>query len=205
MSSISFQDSRTHLSLLVRLCDEQRRDDAWAVFAEKYGSLIYRWCVHWGADPTDAEDITQETLLAVYLRILRYEHGGRHSFRAWLRRIAKRVWVKVLERSMRGTAPGSKRSTQTVSLRNLVTLSARDDLLHRFDDLAREEIRDTVFRRVKNRVAEKTWMAYYLNDHDKLSGETIAAQLGMTIGAVHVSAHRVRKLIREELAILDPF
>jgi len=27
----------------------------------------------------------------------------------------------------------------------------------------------------------------------------------MTAGAVHVSAHRVRKLIREELAIVDPF
>lgn len=205
MSSISSLDSRTHLSLLVRLCDEQRRDEAWAIFAEKYGSLIYRWCLHWGADPTDAEDITQETLLAVYLRIVRYEHDGRHSFRAWLRRIAKRVWVKVLERSIRGKAPGSRRPEQTVSLRKLISLRARDDLLHRFDDLAREEIRDIVFRRVKHRVAEKTWLAYYLNDHDKLSGDEIASQLGMTIGAVHVSAHRVRKLIREELAILDPF
>ena len=44
-----------------------------------------------------------------------------------------------------------------------------------------------------------------MNDHEKQSGEEIAEKLGMTVGAVHVSAHRVRKMIREELAIIDPF
>lgn len=205
MSSISSLDSRTHLSLLVLLCDDNNRDRAWAVFADKYGGLIYRWCRHWGASQSDAEDITQETLLAVYLRIMRYEHGGRYSFRAWLRKIAKRVWIKILERSIRNKALGSDQSMDAASIEQLISLSARDDLLHRFDDLARDEIRDLVFQRVKSRVAENTWMAYYLNDHEKLSGEEIAAKLGMSVGAVHVSAHRVRKLIREELAVVDPF
>jgi RNA polymerase sigma factor (sigma-70 family) len=205
MSSISYLDSRTHLSLLVKLRDEGLRDQAWGVFADKYGGLIYRWCRHWGADHTDAEDITQETLLAVYLRIMRYEHGGRYSFRAWLRKIAKRVWIKILERSLRNKALGSGQPVENEAIQKLISLSARDDLLHRFDDMARDEIRDLVFQRVKSRVAENTWMAYFFNDHEKLSGEEIAARLGMTVGAVHVSAHRVRKLIREELAIVDPF
>ena len=198
-------DSRTHVSLLVRLSDETRRDEAWSVFAEKYGGLIYRWCRHWGADASDAEDITQETLLAVYLRIIRYEHGGRYSFRAWLRKIAKRVWIKVLERSIRNKALGSGQSVENEAIWKLASSGARDDLLHRFDDMAREEIRDLVFHRVKSRVAENTWNAYFLNDHEKLSGEEISNRLGMSIGSVHVSAHRVRKLIREELAQLDPF
>lgn len=208
MSSISSSpslDSRTHLSLLVRLCDNSRRDEAWDVFANKYGGQIYRWCRHWGAEPADAEDITQETLLAVYLRIVRYEHGGRYSFRAWLRKIAKRVWIKVLERSVRNKALGAGQSVENESIQKLVSTKARDDLLHRFDDMAREEIRDLVFNRVKSRVAENTWNAYLMNDHEKQSGEEIAEKLGMTVGAVHVSAHRVRKMIREELAIIDPF
>lgn len=198
-------DSRTNISLLGHLCDETRRDQAWAIFADKYGRLIFRWCRHWGAEEADAEDITQETLLAVYLRIVRYEHGGRYSFRAWLRKIAKRVWIKILERSIRNKALGAGQSVESEQIQNLVTSIARDDLLHRFDDMAREEIRDLVFQRVKSRVAENTWNAYYLNDHEKLSGEEISEKLAMSVGAVHVSAHRVRKMIREELAILDPF
>jgi len=71
MSSISYLDSRTHPSLLAKLRDEGLRDQARGVFADKNGGLIYRWCRHRGADHTDAEDITQETLLAVYLRIMR--------------------------------------------------------------------------------------------------------------------------------------
>lgn len=208
MSSFSSSpslDSRTHLSLLVHLCDDKRRNEAWPVFAKKYGGQIYRWCRHWGAEPADAEDITQETLLAVYLRIVRYEHGGRYSFRAWLRKIAKRVWINVLERSIRNKALGAGQSVENESIQKLISTKARDDLLHRFDDIAREEIRDLVFNRVKSRVAENTWKAYLMNDHEKQSGEEIAEKLGMTVGAVHVSAHRVRKMIREELAIVDPF
>ena len=94
-------DSSTRLSFLANLSDSQSRMEVWPLFVESYGKAIYHWSTKWGASAADAEDIVQQTLLTVFLKIEKFEHGGRFTFRAWLRQIARYTWMNIFEKAAR--------------------------------------------------------------------------------------------------------
>lgn len=197
-------DSSTKLSLLAKLADAQSRVDVWPTFVETYGKAIYTWCLKWGASVEDAEDIVQQTLLTVFLKLELFKHGGRYTFRGWLRQIARHTWLKIIEKTSRAKIVDSEEIERLSSIKSLKTAGARDDLINVFDRLACDEIRDMAFSRVRERVSEQTWAAYILNDHDQLPGVETAARLGITVGAVRLSAYRVRLMLNDELVRIDP-
>jgi RNA polymerase sigma factor (sigma-70 family) len=200
----TFNDSNTKLSLLAKLVDTDSRSDVWPTFVEIYGKAIYDWCLKWGASSEDAEDIVQQTLMTVFLKLELFKHGGHHTFRGWLRQIARHTWLKIVEKTARATFVDIGEMERLTSIKLLKTVGARDDLIHVFDKLACEEIRDMAFSKVRERVSEQTWQAYLMSDHDHISGVEIAERLGITIGAVRLSAYRVRLILNEELAKIDP-
>ena len=51
-------DLSTHASLLVRAAT--RQIGAWERLVSLYAPLVYRWCRHWGLQPSDAENVGQE-------------------------------------------------------------------------------------------------------------------------------------------------
>jgi RNA polymerase sigma-70 factor (ECF subfamily) len=197
-------NSSTKLSLLAKLADDKGREDVWPTFVEKYGKAIYAWCLKWGASSEDAEDIVQQTLLTVFLKLEHFKHGGRYTFRGWLRQIARHTWLKIIEKSAKATVVDTDEMERLTSIKLLKTIGARDDLISSFDQLACEEIRDMAFSKVRERVSAQTWQAYIMSDHDQSPGIEIASRLGMTIGAVRLSAYRVRLMLNDELARIDP-
>lgn len=200
----TLDDSDTNLSLLVKLQENPSHEEIWPVFVDKYGKVIYSWCLRWGTSKEDAEDILQQTLLLVFLKVDLFKHGGRFSFRAWLRQIAKFTWLKIVEKTKR-TKPLEFCQLKTLStLHVLKSGNARTDLLQEFDQLACAEIRSLAFERVKQRVSDVTWQAFLLSNHDKVPGKVIAEQLGISLGAVRVAAFRVRSMLNQELAAIDP-
>ena len=39
--------------------------DAWKTFVESYAPIVYRYCVVWGLQHSDAADVTQDVLMKV--------------------------------------------------------------------------------------------------------------------------------------------
>lgn len=199
-----FLNSDTRSSFLAKLKDGSSQEDLWPVFVDKYGKAIFAWCRRWGASSEDAEDILQMTLLQVFLKVERFEHGGRYTFRAWLRQIARNLWLKVVERSSRTRILDDGQIERLATMKLLKSHEARQDLLSQFDQIACDEIRCLAFERVRQRVNEVTWQAYVLNDHERMAGKEIAEKLGVTLGAVRVASFRVRNMLTEELTAIDP-
>lgn len=197
-------NSSTKLSLLAKLADAKGREDVWPTFVEKYGNAIYAWCRKWGASSEDAEDIVQQTLLTVFLKLEHFKHGGRYTFRGWLRQIARHTWLKIIEKTAKASVVDTDEIERLTSIRMLRTVGARDDFINAFDQLACEEIRDMAFSKVRERVSEQTWQAYIMSDHDQSPGVEIAKLLGLSVGAVRLSAYRVRLMLNDELARIDP-
>ena len=52
----------TNTSLLIRVAMLPPDRDAWKQFTDRYGPCILKWCLAWGAQDADAEDITQTVL-----------------------------------------------------------------------------------------------------------------------------------------------
>lgn len=196
-------DSQTSLTFLAKLRDARSTDEVWPHFVESYGKLIYDWALKWGASPADAEDIVQQTLLTVYLKVNQFRREGRFTFRSWIRQIARYTWMNVFQKASRTELLPVDQIDRIVSLNKLKTSAARADLISCFDELACTEIRDLAFSKVQKRVSEQTWTIFILFEHDGLSGLEIAEKLGISHGSVRLAAFRVRQMLNEEVARID--
>jgi RNA polymerase sigma-70 factor (ECF subfamily) len=191
--------SATSPSLLARV----QADDAtaWDRLVALYAPLVLHWCRRCDLQETDAADVFQEVFQAVATHISRFrkEKVG-DTFRGWLRTITRH---KVHDHFRRlGREPGGVGGTD--AQRRLAQLpaaptpeedSAADaqaerDLFHRGLDLIRAEF------------AERTWQAFWRTAVDGQSAGDVAAELGMSPGAVRVAKCRVLQRLREELGDL---
>lgn len=202
MSTASRFDTKP--SLIPKLRDSSCREEVWPDFVERYGSLVYDWCLRWGAPPQEAEDIVQQTLLSVFLHVDSFEKEGPGAFRAWMRRISRNVWLRIVEKSLRQRQVLTEIAESFPDTRSLRSALAREDLLRKFDEVACEEIRSLAFERVRLRVSSTTWEAFLLCDHDRVPGKIVAERLGISLKAVHLAAIRVRNMLAEELSRIDP-
>ncbi len=77
----------THATLLARLRDGEDRA-AWQEFCDRYGELIQGFARRRGLQPSDCDDVVQETLLALTKSMPKFHYEpGKGSFRSYLKTI----------------------------------------------------------------------------------------------------------------------
>src|SRR5438046_2121510 len=85
-------DTGTSVTLLERLRHEPRDADAWDQFVRHYRPLICGWCRAWGLQRADAEDVAQDVLAKLTVRLRHFRYDRSRSFRAWLKTVTRRAW-----------------------------------------------------------------------------------------------------------------
>jgi RNA polymerase sigma-70 factor (ECF subfamily) len=192
-------DPRTSATLLARLGDPAVDPQAWAEFVRRYGPLVYRWCLHWRLQEADAQDVTQDVLARLVVRLRDFRYDPSRSFRAYLRTVAGYAWRDLLEgRRKAGIATGD-----TAHVEMLAAVEAREDLARRLDEEFDRELLEHASERVRARVEPSTWEAFRLTAIEGLSGAEAAGRLGLGIYAVFKARSRVQKLLQQEVAELE--
>lgn len=192
-------DSSTNFSLIESLAQGNPASDSWPIFVTKYGRLIYRWCLHWKATPEEAEDVIQETLIAVYRRLETFQHLEKSKFRSWLKTIAYHIWLDFFQASEKARGQITGNPPIPYSYQMLGSIEARDDLMKFFDEMATREILELACKRVKACVEDHHWQCFELSYLKHLPGKQIGQKLQISEGAVFTAISRVRKLIRDEV------
>lgn len=197
-------DSLTHLSLLERLGDADRRQEAWSEFLDRYIKMILGWCRFWGVSDADAEEVLQETVLAVYRGFQGFDRQGPGSFRAWLKTVARNNWTRVAQCRRRdlGKDAGSLSDAELSS--RIENQEARDHLFQLFEEWATREILDLAMSRVRSRVESSSWRVFEMLTFENRSVEETAEALKTSSRNVYLIIFRIRKMIAAEMAILDP-
>ncbi len=188
----------TSVSLLARLRREEVDQQAWEELVRRYGPLIRRWCLHWKLQEADAQDIAQNVLARLVVKLREFDYDPARSFRAYLKTLTNYAWCDLLE-SRRRAGAGTGGST-CVEL--LHTVEARADLLRRLDDEFDRELLDEAAARVRARVEPHTWECFRLTALEGLSGADAADKLGRTLYTVFKAKNKVQKMLREEVARL---
>jgi RNA polymerase sigma-70 factor (ECF subfamily) len=161
--------------------------------------MVYRWCSRWGLQEADAQDVTQDVLTRLVVRLRDFRYDPSRSFRAYLRTVAGYAWRDLLDdRRRREVGRGD-----TTHVELLDKVEARDDLAHRLDEEFDRELLDRATERVRDRVESQTWEAFRLTAIEGLSGVEAAARLGMGMFAVFKARERVQKMLRGEVAALE--
>jgi RNA polymerase sigma factor (sigma-70 family) len=78
------RDADTSMTLLERLQKNPGDPQAWNLFVERYLPRIKSWCLTWGLQASDAEDVTQEVLVKLFAAMSKFQYDPARSFRAWL-------------------------------------------------------------------------------------------------------------------------
>jgi RNA polymerase sigma-70 factor (ECF subfamily) len=157
--------------------------------ANEHKDAIYRQMLRVCGNREDAEDVLIEALLKAYCSMDQLRDSA--SFRAWLAQIARRVCWQLKEHQ---------------ALLPLLQLSELEagGLDLRDQAAAPEEIAAAAQMRqlLRSAVAElkpEFRAVYELRDIDEVSGEEVAARLGISLRAMKSRLHRARSLLRERM------
>jgi len=193
-------DSGTRVTLLGRLRATPNDPAAWSEFVEWYGRKIYGWCRAWGLQEADAQDVTQEVFVNLSVRIQDFRYDPQGSFRAWLKTVTHHAWQDYLAKQRK---PG-RGSGSDSALYRLAAIEARDDLERWLAVAADQELLKEAAARVRLRVEPRTWDAFHMLAVEERSGAEVAELLGMKVATVFVARSKVQRMLREELARLEP-
>src|SRR5436190_9379811 len=155
---MSDADSATNPTLLGRLRRSPTDQAAWEAFVRRYGRKVYQWCRYWGVQEADAEDVTQTVLLEVARQMRTFEYDASGSFRAWLKTVAHRAWIKLVEARQR---PGTGTGDSAVAAALLTTPSG-EDLARQFEEECQREFLEHAMSLVRLRVPAHVWEAFHL-------------------------------------------
>jgi len=77
---------------------QQGEQEAFEILFKRYYLKIYRYILGYVRNHHDAEDITQNVFLAVYIALPRFHPEGEHSFERWITRIATNAVINFLKK-----------------------------------------------------------------------------------------------------------
>jgi RNA polymerase sigma-70 factor (ECF subfamily) len=184
----------TPIGLIVRV--QSGDETAWADFAARCSDILKLWCVRWGLQQADADDIGQDTLLLILANIHEFRRRGTGSFRSWVRTIAWRCWCDAIAKTERSLSPERINLFQRPA-------EARQSLEEHFDQLFLHQLLEQAMATVRCRVQEATWEAFRLTALEGLRAETVAAITGLQVSAVYSARCRVQRLITGEFRRLS--
>jgi len=177
----------TSLSLLERL-GRPTDQSAWRRFVELYTPLLLAYGRRLGLSADDAADLAQEVLVHMVGRLADFAHDGRRSFRAWLKVVARNCW---LNRRDRHRACRLDAVPEPAVADDAEAVIERD-YLH---SVARRAL-----RLMQTDFEPATWRACWETAVEGRPAAEVAAELGLTAGAVYVARSRVLARLRQELA-----
>jgi RNA polymerase sigma factor (sigma-70 family) len=195
----------TRKSLLSRL---KNWDDnaSWRDFFDTYWKLIYGVALKAGLTHTEAQDVVQETILGVAKSIGQFKYDpAACSFKSWLMQVTRHRIANQFERRKRHPLPTETpldHASETPLLER-VPDPAASALEAIWDEEWEKNLMDAAIRKVKHRVPIEQYQMFDFYVLKKWPVSKVAKTLGVTIGHVYVAKHRVSRLVKKEVELLE--
>jgi RNA polymerase sigma factor (sigma-70 family) len=195
----------TRHSLLRRLKDWGDQA-SWEDFFNSYWRLIYGVAIQAGLTDAEAQDVVQETVIAVAKNIKDFKVGSEHgSFKAWLLKLTRwRItdqfrkrprFASPVERASEGTAhtATTDRIADPASL-NLEAAWNRD---------WEQNLMQVATERVQQQVDAAQFQMFHLHAIRQWPAQKVARKLNVKIGKVYFAKYRITRLIKKEVKRLE--
>ena len=203
---VAEKDSHATRSSLVRRLHDWRDDGGWQDFFDTYWKLIYSVAIKAGLSDVEAQDVVQETVVAVakQMRVGGYDRT-KCSFKTWLNTITRR---RIIDHFRKRTAP-------KVPLPPSPDDTSRDDSLASLPDPAAAEIDsvwdsewqknllDAAIERAKQHVTPKQFQIFDLSVLREVSTAEVSKLLKVNAAQIYLARHRVGALVKKEVKRLE--
>jgi RNA polymerase sigma-70 factor (ECF subfamily) len=185
----------TSASLLERL---RRPDDheAWGRFVRLYTPLLYYWLRRAGLQEHDAGDVVQDVLLHLVQKFPEFQYDCTRRFRSWLRTVTLNKPRDRRKRRAPALLGSDDRAVNGEAVPDEVALFAEDEY--------RRHLTAQALELMQAEFAPATWRACWAHAVEGRPAAEVAAELGLTPGAVYAARFRVLSRLRRELdGLLD--
>ncbi len=187
----------THISLLCEL-GKSGRDESWTVFHARYRGVIFGWCLRRGLSPDDAEDLTQDALLKLFQQLPQYRHDpARGQFRSWLKTVVNNALTDFWRRQQRRPERGAGGAALAEREGGIASPEAAAELSSAIEDQA-QTIAAEVLERVRAKVKETTWQAFYRMMIEQRPAAEVAAELKLSVATVYKANYRIKQMLLQE-------
>ena len=192
----------TRQSLLIRLKNWEDQK-SWREFFETYWRLIYGRAINAGLTDAEAQDVVQETFIAVAKSLPSFKYKEKHgSFKSWLLHLTRwRIADQLRQREEENRAAYCAKATQAQD-----TEPAADPASYEFEAIWDEEweecLREAAFERVKGKVNPKMYQIFDAHILQDWPLEKVMQVFEVSRGYVYLTKHRVGRLIKKSIAHL---
>ncbi len=191
----------TRSSLLSRL---RHASDgvSWQQFFDNYGRLIHSVCRRSGLDAQEAEEVTQETIVAVSQKLPEFQYDrSRGSFKGWLWRVTKNhvagfLRTKYREGARRAELPATA-TGEAPALERIADPDAAPDAL--WDEEWRDHLLKRALLRVRGMVSARSYQIFHLSTVKGWSVDQVKESLRTGRTQIYLARHRVGRLVKKEL------
>ncbi len=174
------------------LSDAERRR-RFAEEALPFVDRLYSAALRYTRDPSDAEDLVQETMVKAYRSFHQYRPGT--NLRAWLYRVLHTTYISMYRKA--------QRRPQESLQEQIDDFSFYDEVARTGGSAEREVLESLTADEVKQAMAdlpETFRMAVYLADVEGFAYKEIAEIMDTPVGTVMSRLHRGRKALQKALA-----
>ncbi len=197
----------TRATLIERLKNWQ--DQAgWQEFFDIYWQLIYCVARKGGLTEVEAQDVVQETLMAVAKHVPTFKYDpALGSFKAWLLNMAR--WRIIDQLRKRGplSRHHNRSSASSTSTRTATIEAVPDPAGASLDQLWEEEWQTNLLKaamgQVKRRLDPQRYQVFDCYVNKGWAASKVAAAFGVSIDQVYVAKHRITQLVKDEVARLE--
>jgi RNA polymerase sigma factor (sigma-70 family) len=209
MKQPSNESIPTRVSLLNRL---KRWDDqeSWRQFFNTYWKLIYAAAARSGLNDAEAQDVVQETVIAVAKKMETFQYDpAADSFKGWLyyltrKRIAMQFRRRARDRGKRleSECDGSGCANPPADLEQIPDPDGFDPEAFWQEEWERNLLQ-AALARVKEHVNARQYQMFDLYVGKQWPACQVAEALGVTVAQVYLAKHRITTLVKEEVRRLE--
>jgi RNA polymerase sigma-70 factor (ECF subfamily) len=196
----------TRASLLSRLRD-LGDSDSWRSFFEAYWRLLYNVARKAGLNDSEAQDVVQETVIAVARRMPEFRYNpAKGSFRQWLLLITRRRIQDHLRRLYRSVPAASTHPVELAcGTEDAPSLEPSPDA--QIDAAWEHEWRENLFHaalaRVRRHANPKHYQVFDYCVLQELPAPEVARMLGLNAAQVYLVRHRMSATVKRAVKELE--
>lgn len=179
---------------------------SWLDFFNTYWRLIHGFAVKSGLTEDEAQDVVQDTVLSVARNIPEFQYDpAKCSFKTWLLNLTR--WRIVDQLRKRKSArftneTGGRTDAEPVGIEE-IPMPDGGELEGIWNNEWEANLLDTAAQRVKTQVRPRQYQMFYLHVLKELPVKEVAQRIGASVGSVYLAKHRVGRLFKREIKLLQ--
>lgn len=191
LPGVDYNRTRTTMVVGLKNLEDQK---VWNKFFNSYWKLIYHSARNSGLEDADAQEVVQETVIAITKSICDFKYDrAKGSFKGWLMKTTK--W-KIIDQFRKIQKKQSREGSDfSEQLENLP-----DNLpsLHNYwEDNWRKELLEAALERIRDEVNPLYYQVYDLLVAKDGKPKEVAEKLGITASQVYLAKHRITEALKK--------